>query len=80
MIDMDLLSVVFEMLCCPSCHKNMLKLFEENRYGLSCELKLKCCNSNCHWEHNELIKSTDGLFIRFVELMVVIKVLKSFPV
>ena len=29
----------------------MLKLFEENRYGLACELKLKCCNSKCYWEH-----------------------------
>ena len=50
MVDMGLLSVVFELLCCPSC-KKMLKLFEENRYGLACELKLKCCNSKCYWEH-----------------------------
>ena len=47
---MGLLSVVFELLCCQSC-KKMLKLFEENRYGLVCELKLKCCNSKCYWEH-----------------------------
>ena len=50
MVDMDLLFVVFELLCCPSC-KSYLKLFEENRYGLACELKLKCCNSKCYWEH-----------------------------
>ena len=29
----------------------MLKLFEENSYGLACKLKLKCCNSKCNWEH-----------------------------
>ena len=51
-MDMELLGEVFEMLPCPECKQPMLELVEEKRYGLACEMCIRCLG--CAWEHSFL--------------------------
>ena len=50
-IDMDVLTDLFSVVCCPDCGAN-LKLLETKKQGILFHLSLVCKSEECKWTHS----------------------------
>ena len=51
MIDMDILSSLFNVVACPMCHSTGLMQQQIKKQGSAFNMKLTCNNSECEWEY-----------------------------
>ena len=50
-MDMSILDTVFSMVSCPQCYCTSLNLVQNEKQGLSFEMKLVCGSIDCDWCH-----------------------------